>query len=141
MTPDILDIGVVAKELKDYLDDVGGLGLITIGALDPTPDELGVIAEYGGLQHEARFGVIGIGYERPTIQVLFRGKPHDYATPMIRARQAFQALASVQPGMISSYSNTQYLEIIPIQSPFSLGKDHNERYEIACNYLIKKELK
>ena len=134
---------VVSKEIRDYLVDLIStgvdLGTIRIGTLDPSPDELGVIFEYGGLQHEGRFGVVGIGYERPTLQITFRGAPHDYETPMRRSRIAWSALASVQPGAISSCHATQYLQIIPIQSPFLINKDHAERFEIACNYLIVKE--
>ena len=129
---------VVALEIKALLDDLGTLGTIQIGGIAASPDELGAINEYGGFAAEARFGVRGVGYENPTIQLVFRGAPHDYETPMTRARNAWQLLASVLPGTIST-GTSEYLTIKPMQSPFSLGQDLNQRYTIVCNYLIRKE--
>ncbi len=126
-------------ELKNYLDELGCLGPIRVGFLDASPDEMGVIYEYGGINAEGRFGVVGVGWENPSIQILFRGAPNDYATPMARARIAWQHLMSVQPGALPNGNNTEYLKITPQQSPFSLGRDGNQRFEIVCNYYVMKE--
>jgi Bacteriophage minor capsid protein len=123
-------------EIKSFLDGLGTLGAIRVGILDATPDELCAINEYGGLTPIGKFGVQGVGQERPSLQIIFRGTPNDYATPMSRARIAYFALAAVQPGTLSG---TIYDQIIPIQPPFSLGKDTNNRYEISCNYYLIKD--
>lgn len=128
----------LASEIKTMLDALGTLGTIVIGEMRPTPDVLGAIYEYGGLSPEHKFGVVGIGYERPSFQLCFRGAPNDYASPRAKAEIAWRALAAVQPGAIPS-GTTEYLTIDPQQSPFSLGKDENNRYEIACNFWVVKE--
>lgn len=126
-----------AVDIKGVLDALGTLGDIRVGYIDGSPDVMGVIYEYGGLPTQGRLGVIGVGYEEPSIQVVFRGAPNDYAAPMIKARAAWAALAGVQPGALAS--GDVYLRIQPQQSPFSLGKDANNRFEIACNYYLEKE--
>lgn len=129
----------VAQEIKAYLDSLGTLGKIVCGSIPAEPDEIGVIHEYGGRPPDFQFGHVGIKYEKPSIQVLFRGAPHDYDLPMHRARIAWAALAEVQPGRLPG-ALTEYLMIAPQQSPFSLGKDENKRFEIVCNFYIDKEL-
>lgn len=120
-----------AIDVKAILDALGTLGIINIGHLNATPDVLGVIYEYGGQAPDGRFGVTGVGYEKPSLQVVFRGIANDYTGPMTKARIAWDALAGVQPGSI-------FLSITPQQSPFSLGKDSNHRFEIACNFYAMK---
>lgn len=104
-----------------------------------TPDVIGVLNEYGGLPPEGAFGVVGVKYENPSVQLVFRGAPNDYAGPMAKARTAWAALAGIQPGAIPGGS-TVFLTVVPQQSPFSLGQDENNRYEIACNFYSMKEL-
>ena len=126
----------VETEIKTFLDALGTLGPIIIGELRPDPDIVCFISKYGGRSPERRFGVSGIGYDRPSINLIFRGAPNDYNGPMARASIAYQALAEIKPGVLGS---TEYLDIDPQQSPFTLGKDANLRYEIACNFWIRKE--
>lgn len=127
-----------AQEVKLALDNLGTLGTIKIGSMEASPDVLGAIYEYGGAPTEGLFGVVGVGYENPALQIMFRGIPFDYAGPMEKARIAWAFLAAVQPGTISTGSAT-YLTIKPQQSPRSLGRDKNERYEIVCNFYARKE--
>lgn len=130
---------IPSQEIKKFLDTLGTLGPIRIGNLDPTPDVLGAVFEYGGRSAEGRFGVVGVGYERPAISIIFRGIPNDYLGPMTKARIAWQALASVQPGLIT-LGSALYLSVKPQGSPFSLGQDPTtKRFEISCNYYIEKE--
>jgi len=124
-------------EVKTFLDGIGSLGTIRVGNMDATPNALGVIYEYGGLSPIGQFGVQGVYQERPSIQIVFRGEPHDYETPMTRARIAYFALAAAQPGTLSGTS-TVYDMIVPAQPPFSTGKDPNNRYEVKCNYYLTK---
>lgn len=128
-----------ALDVKTQLDTLGTLGTLLIGGLPPSPDVIGAIHEYAGPPPEGQFGVVGIGFETPAIQIIFRGEPDDYETPMNRARIAWAHLAGLQPGELT-VGSVEYLMFKPQQSPFSLGKDENRRYEIACNYYVMKEL-
>lgn len=125
-------------DIKARLDALGTLGSIRVGDMPASPDIMGAIFEYGGQEAEGRFGIVGIGYEKSSIQIMFRGIPNDYAGPMAKCRIAWANLAAVQPGTITGGSSN-YLTIVPKQSPFSLGKDLNLRFEIVCNFDIKKE--
>lgn len=118
-----------AEGIKTILDAVGTLGTLIVGDLPASPDEIGAIRQYGGLPSEFGFGVVGIKYEHPSIQIIFRGAPYDLNTPMTRARTAWATLAAVQPG-------STYLIIRPQQSPFQLGRDNNQREEVACNFYV-----
>lgn len=128
-----------ANELKTFLDALGTLGMIRVGELDATPDEICCIQEYGGQAASGRFGIAGIGYERPAVQIVFRGLPNDLDTPFTKARIAYLALAAVQPGTLYTGS-TVYQKIVPQQPPFALPKDaSSRRYTVVCNYYIDKE--
>jgi hypothetical protein len=129
---------VVAAEVERYLETFPALRPIKVGNLDASPDVIGVILEYGGQKPERGFGVRGIQFEKPALQILFRGAPHDYAGPMTKARIAWDELAKVQPGTLFTGSAV-YHQLDPQQSPFSLGQDTAKRFEIVCNYYIMKE--
>ncbi|MCG3776798.1 MAG: hypothetical protein JW395_3669 [Nitrospira sp.] len=128
-----------ALDVRLFLVNLGSLGTIIIGKMPASPDVMGAINEYGGQTPEGAFGVAGVKYEKPSLQIVFRGDPNDYAGPMAKARIAWAALAAVQPGVLTGASTT-FLTIVPQQSPFSLGVDENKRFEIACNFYCTKEL-
>lgn len=102
-------------EVRTYLAALGTLGTLVLGFMPASPDEIGVIYEYPGFAPERRFGVVGVGYEYPALQIVFRGAPHDYATPRATAELAYRALAQVE---VMSLSGTPYLQINPRQSPY-----------------------
>lgn len=126
------------QEIKGFLDSLGTLGNLRIGMMPASPNSIGVINTYGGLASERRFGVVGVGYEKPSIQIMFRGEPEDYASPMAKARIAYLALAGIEPGTIM-IGSAEYLTVNPQQPPYSLGKDNSLRYEIVFNIYITKE--
>lgn len=128
------------EEVKARLVALGTLGTIKIGPLPPSPDVICVLKEYAGRKPERRFGVLGIGYEYPAIQVLFRGAPDDYLSPRNLAEIAYRNLASVQPGRITPAIATQYLMVDPQQSPSPiLAQDKEKRHIIGFNIYIMKE--
>ena len=130
---------IVLFEIKTFLDILGTLGTLTIGEMPATPDAIGTLREYGGQIPDRKFGVTGIGYEKPSIQLCFRGAPHDYSGPRTKSEIAWKALATVVPGALCAGVSTEYLMITPIQSPFPLGPmDANNRHIIACNFWITK---
>lgn len=127
------------NEIKAALDSLGTLGLLTIGNMPASPDIIGVIYEYGGRVPEGRFGVRGIGYERPAIQVVFRGVAGDYNGPRTKAEIAWKFLAAVLPGQIATGS-AEYLTVKPQQSPFPTElPDANNRIKIGFNCYVTKE--
>lgn len=127
------------NDVKKFLDNLGTLGIIKIGALPPSPDAVGAIYEYGGRTPEHRFGIAGIGYEHPAFQLAFRGAPADFAGPRALAIIAWRALAAIQPGTLV-IGSAIYLRIDAQQSPFQLEPvDENNRIRILCNYYAMKE--
>jgi hypothetical protein len=128
----------VAGEIAAYLE-AQGLGKqavdLFIGKMPATPEACGVVYEYGGAPAELGFGVDGIQFETPGIQVAFRGAPHDYAGPRAKAELAFRALPKVQA---TNLSGAFYLTITPQQSPFALERDDDERHVVVCNFLCEK---
>ena len=129
----------VLPEIKSKLDSISGLGTIVSGSMPATPHAIGVLREYGGLAPDGRFGVTGVGYERPSVQLIFRGEPFDYSGPRTKAEIAWRALAAIIPGALGSGVSTEYLTVYPQQSPFSIAPmDVNSRYYIGCNFYITK---
>jgi len=130
----------VLTDLKTKLDALGSLGTIKIAFMGASPDVLGVLQEYGGQKPERRFGVVGIGYYRPAIQLSFRGAPYDFNGPYAKAGLALQYLASVPPGPLGDGVDTVYLQIDPQQSPHPVASiDANNRHYIGVNFYIFKE--
>lgn len=113
------------------------LGPVYIGFMPDNPAVAGVVYEYGGLAPDGGFGVGGVAYETPAVQVVFRGLPGDYMGPRTKAEVAYRAMAALQPGTLSG---TMYLLVRPQQSPFLLQRDNTSRVYIACNFLCQKEL-
>jgi hypothetical protein len=132
-------MSTVLVELKTFLDAIGTLGTLTMGKMPATPDAIGTLYMYGGQAPERRFGVTGVGYEKPAIQIAFRGAPEDYASPEAKAYIARNALMAVQPGVIFSGSS-QYLTIDPQQEPFPIEPvDANSRHKIGFNFYLTRE--
>ena len=83
-------------------------------------------------------GSSGARFENPTIQVIFRGVPHDYAGPETNVQAALDALIAISVDQV--LSGTKYLMVKSLQPPFPMGgKDENKRWRIASNFLIEKE--
>lgn len=104
------------------------------GPMPASPDKVMVLRETGGAAPEVAFG--GDVVEQPGLQLVVRGVPHDYEGPRAVIEAFHQAVlgwgAFVADG-------TRYLALIPLQSPFPLRVDANERQELAVNYLAQKE--
>lgn len=134
----------MATLLLEIVDFLASEGLGTAGVdlfenfLPNDPDAAGVVKESGGSGPDMGFGSVGVQFENPTVQIIFRGAPEDYAGPRAKAQTAFNSMASISAPQ--SLGSTKYLLVIPLQQPFPLGgRDESKRWNIACNYLIKKE--
>jgi len=127
----------VLTEVKALLDSLGTLGTISIGFMPASPDVFGTLYEYGGQAGERGFGVVGLKYQKPACQLVFRGIAYDYAGPRAKAAIALATLAAVQPGALSG---VQYLQIDPQQEPFPVqAMDENHRHRIGFNFYATKE--
>jgi Bacteriophage minor capsid protein len=127
--------------------NVGVLGDdLFIGGMPDTPDECVVVYEYGGAPAEKGFGVAGVVYENPSVQVVARGpKPAPgvatvYTGPRAKAEAAFLGLAAVEATTLTGGTSAFYHEITPQASPFLMRRDDSERVLIAVNFAITKEL-
>jgi hypothetical protein len=99
------------------------------------PDEAVCVYEYPGMAPTFVQGSAAIDLEHPRVQCVFRGEQGDYETPRDTAETAYRYLAGVAN---QSLSSTRYLNIMPLQSPFSLGPDGNGRPRVAFNLQIDK---
>lgn len=131
----------VAEEIKKYLDSLGTLGILTYGFMPGTPNAIGTIYEYGGRKPTGQFGVAGLKYERPAIQIVFRGEPGDYLGPRNKAEIVYRALAEIQPGALGAGVTTEYLMVEPQQAPHPVEPvDTNNRHYIGVNFYTHKGL-
>ena len=115
---------------------LGGTPLVTCGELSRSTDVCTTVYETGGGGADLGLGVDGIQYEYPAIQVVCRGAAKDYATPRATAQLIYKGLPKIQA---ESLSGVYYHWIRPMQAPFVLRRDENERVLIAVNFLCEKE--
>lgn len=126
-------------ELQTRLTALGTLGTITIGTMPASPDIIGTLYEYGGQAPERGFGIVGVKYEKPSFQLVFRGIASDYKGPRDKCEIAWRFLTGVTPGPLGAGILTEYLQIDPQQSPFPTEPpDENKRIKIGCNFYALK---
>ena len=117
---------------------VGTVGAtIFKGQAPAAPDAVVTLYEYGGAPPEHVGGQTAIAVEYPRIQVTVRGEPNDYAAPRALAETAYRALAAASNRLLGT---TFYGALSPLQAPFLLRKDENDRVIVAFNIEIMKEL-
>lgn len=78
--------------------------------------------------------------ERPSLQVISRST--SYATARDNAEHIYTLLGAVTNVLVAkttSTGDTTYVSITPVQSPFDMGQDAEERNLISCNYIAEKE--
>lgn len=135
----------VLEEIVAFLASEGlgtaGTDLFT-SRMPDTPNACGCVYETGGLPPDPGFGAATLRFESPAVQIVFRGAALDYDTPRANAKTAMASMVSVEAPQ--TLTGTTYNTIRAQQSPFNmLGEgvtDENQRFYIACNYLIEKEL-
>jgi hypothetical protein len=129
-------MSTILGELQTFLE-AASVTPVKQGQLPANPNTCVAVYEYGGLAPSMTFGAAAIAIEYPRVQVVARGEPKDYVGPRAVAETAYRAMAAAAHQSISS---TRYLAMEPIQPPFLLRKDSNDRYEIAFSVQITKEL-
>jgi Bacteriophage minor capsid protein len=114
----------------------GDAPVILKGSMPASPSRVLVVRPYGGPPSDLGFGVDGIQFEYPGLQMVSRGEPNDYVEPLQRLERAYQAGAKVQARTLSG---TYHLLWSPQQPPFPLDKDENGRFIFVCNFIVQKE--
>ena len=105
--------------------------------LPPDPDYCLALIERGGTAPDMGFGIAGIQFEHPSVQVIARGVKDDAQTPRTLIESAFTKLAEIKA---EALSGTNYLLVEPMQSPTDLTADENGRPRYSFNVAITKEL-
>jgi predicted sugar kinase len=127
-------------EIADLLEDasVGTVGTnIFKGQMPPAPDTCVAIIETPGREPEHHFGSNGIAIEYPRVQIRCRGAQQDYATPAALAQTAYRAMAAVANDVLNG---TRYLSIDPLQAPFLIDRDPQNRLIVGFNAQLTKEV-
>lgn len=130
------------------LDDIatvlvgGGIGLtitsgttgnLCLGMLPDSPVACGSLVEYEGEGLMRRMDDAGQLTERPRVQFMWRDT--DYNTGLAQIRAAWK-LCDVTNFTINT---TFYQRLEPLQAPFALGRDDNDRWLFAFNMVATRE--
>ncbi len=130
---------MLLHEIAAYLESqsVGtrGTDLFT-GFMPDTPNEIVVVYENPGSPPSRVHSKVGTSLEHPQIAVWARGTPDgDYDGPRQKAQDAYNALALI---VNSTLSAVLYLDVMPLQQPFLLERDDNQRAIIGFNAAVTK---
>ena len=76
--------------------------------------------------------------ERPSFQILSRSTA--YQTARDRAQTAYTILDGLAGRNLPTATGTLYQEIVAVQAPFFLQRDDNDRFIVAANYNVRKNV-
>lgn len=133
----------MATTITEVADFVASACSLTVGTnlfrghLPDKPDVCAAVYEYGGSSPEFVFGQSAPAAEYPRLQIVFRGTARDYTTPRVLAETAYRACAAAANGTLGS---TRYFSLLPLQPPFKLREDANDRPVIGFNVQASKVL-
>lgn len=127
------------EEIGQLLED-DGQGVqatdIFIGDTPQTaPDTVTTVIEASGLAPLFAQDVDGVNVDQPVFQIYNRAQL--YSVARAKAESIWQLL---NKQVNVTLSGTFYPRIIAQQSPFSLGRDDNDRVEIVCNYQVRRSV-
>ena len=130
--------------LDDLASLIEGGGIATFGTdlyaggLPETPEEAVALIETAGREGKHVFGQALPAIEYPRVRIVARGTPNDYETPRNTIEAIYQLL--VQRSAETVAGGARYLSWDPIQPPYQLGKDKNERWMLGFNVEVYKEV-
>jgi hypothetical protein len=128
----------VLSEIRAFLLTQGFVSAsLFIGTMPDLPDACAALYEYGGAPPTKGFGVPGLKYEMPGVQIVTRGAAWDYTGPRDQIEIAFKKLPTIQA---MTLSGTKYLMLRPQHSPYLLERDAKNRVKFTCSFLAEKEL-
>ena len=103
----------------------------------PVPDTITSLYEQPGFSPVHVFSTgnpVDRAYSQPAVQTLSRST--SYQTARNHAEIVFNLLDGYS-GSLPTATGTNYLSIVAVQSPFSIGRDKNDRFLISCNYEVQ----
>ena len=112
---------------------------LTKGFMPDSPDTVVTVFETGGYRptHFLTTGVQTRVYENPGIMVHARST--DYQTARNQADSVFTTLDGINNRMLPTTSGPRhYVSIDAVQSPFSIGRDKNDRFVFSVNFDVTK---
>lgn len=118
---------MVAQTLRNYLLQQGITATTYIGFLPAAPDTAIVLTPTPGFPPNAKHN-----YDTTGLQV--RTRSLDYTTAEDLIEDIFDKVQSLSTVVISGI---HFVDIQAQQDPFSLGKDEQDRYQFAQNYIIE----
>jgi hypothetical protein len=122
---------MLLDEIAAYLDaQVAGLTETTNlfkARMPDTPDTCVAVFEYSGRAPEHTLGANNV-WRRPRFQILVRSASYSTARALIES--CFTTLTFTE----TTLSGTRYMRCEPLQDPFALPRDANERAILACNF-------
>lgn len=131
---------MILDDIAKYLMAVTPtLGDVYAGYIPNEPAKLLAVNLYSGMSPQFGFGIPGLKYEEPGLQLFARGEANDEDEPYARIHRAYLELCKIQSMTLSS--GTRYLMFRPRQSPFRLRQDEqNHRFEFVVNFGVWKEI-
>ena len=111
---------------------------LTRGFQPDTPNTITTLIESGGVFPLHAFSTGGGTriYERPTLQVMSRST--DYQTVRATMEDVFTILDGFNNAGLPTSTGVRYAAIDAVQSPFAIGRDSNDRFEMSVNFEIMK---
>jgi hypothetical protein len=129
---------VILDEVAEFLADqnlaVPGTDLFRWSMPDQ-PDDCIALYEYGGDPPMRTHDAPSIAYEQPRVQIVVRGATASAGRQRIEG--IYRTLAGIKN---TALSGTKYLSVEPIQQPFLLRRDQNDRPTFAFNCQAVKGL-
>lgn len=125
-------------EIGAYLEQnaIGKRGIdLFLSKLPASPDAAIAVIETGGTGPDYVLGQSQPTYENPSFQVIVRDK--SYKSAREKAGRVWDLLARVANLPLGA---GRYLQIVPVQSPFDLGPDENQREQVVANYEAMRAL-
>ncbi len=134
-------MATVADEIVAHLIAAGvGTALGTDWFIDVYPNDPDVIyvaTHSGGPPPVRDLGSATWSREFPSLQLRFRGARGDSEGPRAKAQTAYEAIATI---MTTDLSGTFYYKADPVQAPFKLMRDSDDRTTWVFNINTEKEL-
>jgi hypothetical protein len=106
--------------------------------LPEEPNEVLALIETAGRSGQHTFGTSLPAVERPRMRIISRGEPNDYETPRAQIESVYQLFAARGNGAIGA--GARYLTFEPLQPPYVLGRDKNDRWMLGFNVEVWKEV-
>lgn len=134
---------MTSRALAKYLTTAGLVTYTTAAGgdcfperLPDTPDAAVMILSTGGNPTPA---AATWGYDEPTVQIMVRGAPNDYATPQARANDIYDELQGLRYTVLDEGGADEVSLIVcesPQTAPVNIGTDLKNRYRYTLNFSL-----